>query len=198
VHRAELCWLARIRKLPLSDGHWSYSRCVRGGDPVQGWKIHVSATIISATDVFARVHPILRKHDALFKVPCRLDFLKSLNSGLSDFSQVGKFLTIYPRSTAEALGLARKLHAATRGLHGPEIPFDQCYQKRSLVHYRYGSFRPSNNGASGSGFIMDHAGKSHPDRCTPGYAVPRWLDDPFQKSRTKSNRVPARDLLGPG
>jgi hypothetical protein len=189
--------LARIGKLPLSDGKWYYSRRPRPDDPAQGWKIHVSATVISAADVFARVHPILRKRDALFKVPSRLDFLKSLNSGLSDFSQVGKFLTIYPRSTAEAVDLARKLHAATRGLHGPEIPFDQCYRKRSLVHYRYGCFRKSHNGASGSRFIIDRAGRSQPDRRAPGHAVPRWLDDPFQGSRKKSNRAPARDLLGP-
>ena len=100
-------WLARIRRLPLSDGNWAYSRTAQQDDPVQGWKLHLSATILSASDVFARAEPILRDNNALFKLPCRLDLLKSLNSGLPDFSQIGKFLTIYPRSTEEALKLAR-------------------------------------------------------------------------------------------
>ena len=49
-------------------------------DPAQGWKLHVSATILSAVEVFVRAEPILRKNDALFKVPCRLELLKALNS----------------------------------------------------------------------------------------------------------------------
>jgi tRNA A-37 threonylcarbamoyl transferase component Bud32 len=186
----------RITESLLSDGEWCYSRRLRPDDPTQGWKLHVSATVISAPKVFAQVYPILRRQDVLFKVPRRLDLLMFLNSGLPHFSQIGKFLTIYPGSTAEALELARKLHAATRRLHGPEIPFDQRYRKDSLVHYRYGSFGKAKNGAAGPRSIIDPAGRSHPDRRAPDHAVPRWLDDPFQKSRPKSNRASTKSLLG--
>ena len=129
MRRPLLHWLARIKHLPLSDGNWSYSRAARGDDPTQGWKLHLSATILSASEVFARAEPIVRRNDVLFKVPCRLELLRSLNSGLADFSQIGKFLTIYPRSTGEALELARELHRATRGLPGPRIPFDARYRR---------------------------------------------------------------------
>src|SRR5438477_10738252 len=122
-------WLNRLKKLAASDGRWCYSRAGRSSDPVQGWKIHVSATRLSANQVFSRVQPILSRRDVLFKVPARLDLLEALNDGVRQFSQVGKFLTAYPSATAEAIDLARVLHAATRGLRGPEIPFDVRYQK---------------------------------------------------------------------
>lgn len=186
MRRASLHWLARIRHLPLSEGDWSYSRPVREDDPAQGWKLHLSATILSAAEVFARAEPILRENDALFKVPGRLELLKSLNSGLADFSQVGKFLTIYPRSTEEALRLARELHRATRGLPDPRIPFDARYRKDSLVYYRYGAFRRSADGAPG--FIQTAGGRRYRDKRAPGRAVPHWLEDPFQKPGETSSK----------
>jgi hypothetical protein len=179
-----LRWLARIRHLPLADENWSYSRFARDDDPAQGWKLHVSATILSAAEVFARAQPILRKYDALFKVPCRLELLKSLNSGLGHFSQIGKFLTIYPRSTNEALKLAFEIHRATRGLPGPRIPFDERYRKHSLVYYRYGPLRRSVEGTPG--FIHTSKGKRFRDKRAPGQAVPHWVKDPFQKSQAKN------------
>lgn len=196
MRRPLLNWRARIKHLPLADGDWSYSRPLREDDPAQGWKLHVSATILSAAEVFARAEPILRRHDAFFKVPCRLELLKSLNSGLIDFSQIGKFLTIYPRSTGEGLTLAHELHRATRGLAGPRIPFDARYRKESLVYYRYGAFHRSLDGAAG--FIHSAGGRRYRDERAPGRAVPRWLDDPFQKSRVKTSKkhgLLLRDLL---
>jgi len=132
----------------------------------------------------------------LFKVPARLDLLEALNSGVGQFSQVGKFLTVYPSSTAEAIDLARVLHSATRGLRGPEIPFDVRYRKNSLVHYRYGAFRRPRRSAAGSGVVFDTTGRRHPDRRAPGHAIPRWLDDPFRKSGGKSKETRSRGPIG--
>ena len=156
----------------------------------------MSATILSAAEVFARSESILRKNDAFFKVPCHLDVLRALNSGLADFSQIGKFLTIYPRSIEEALRLAGELHHATRGLPAPRIPFDARYRRGSLVYYRYGAFRRSGNGAAG--FIHAPGGKRYRDRRAPGRAVPPWLEDPFRTSRrpnSKKRGLLLRDLL---
>jgi hypothetical protein len=175
-----------MRKLPLTDGYWRYSRRPRRDEPRQGWKIHVSATILSAAEVFSRVKPILRKYDALFKIPARPELLASLNAGLPDFSQVGKFLTVYPRSTIEAKTLARELHLATRGLPGPRIPFDVRYRPNSLVHYRYGAFRRSTKNSGG--LIRLPTGKLKPDKRGPGLAAPAWLEDPFRSAPPKSTR----------
>jgi serine/threonine protein kinase len=185
VRRLRTRWQALTRKLPLSDGQWRYSRRTRRDDPAQGWKLHISATVVSASDVFAAAEPILRKHEALFKVPDRLELLISLNSGLSGFSQVGKFLTIYPRTTSEAVHLARELHRVTRHLEGPRIPFDAPYRKNSLVHYRYGAFRRL--GRNSAGVIRGPRSHVYRDRRAPGRAVPRWLPDPFNRA-SKSNK----------
>jgi hypothetical protein len=173
-----------MRKLPVTDGFWRFSRRPRRDERGQGWKIHVSATIVSAAEVFSRVYPILRKEDALFKIPARPEVLDSLNMGLRDFSQVGKFLTVYPRSTDEAKKLARELHLATRGLSGPRIPFDLPYRRKSLVHYRYGAFRRT--AKNPGGVIRGPSGKVRLDKRGPGQAVPAWMEDPFQNRPRKS------------
>jgi hypothetical protein len=133
----------------------------------------------------SRVHPILIKYEALFKVPARLEILAQLNAGIPQFSQVGKLLTVYPRSTPEAIRLASSMHAATRGLRAPEIPFDARYRKGSLLYYRYGNFRNSDGGVGSGGTIFDRAGRPHRDRRGAGYAIPRWIDDPFTKRPSK-------------
>ena len=105
--------------------------------------------------------------------------LKLINSGLADFSQIGKFLTVYPRSTEEACKIAGELHRATRGRLGPRIPFDARYRKDSLIYYRFGAFRSSANG--GPAFIRAPGGKLYRDKRARNGAVPPWLQDPFRK-----------------
>ena len=187
IGRKRRRWREQIRGLPVGNGFWRYSRGRREDDPAQGWKIHLAATVLSASDVFSRAQPILRGHDALFKVPATLDRLAAVNAGVPQFSQIGKFLTVYPRSADEATTLARKLHRATRGLRGPGIPFDARYRKNSIVYYRYGN---SGNGSARSnapGTIADPSGRVRADKRAPGCAVPHWLDDPFQRTVTQRN-----------
>lgn len=179
----ERLWRDRIRSLRIRRHPWRYSRHLRCDDAPQGWKIHVAATVLSANDVFLRARPILAKHDAAFKVPDRLEFLAALNSGFSLFSQVGKFLTVYPRNDAEAVDLARELHAATRGLASPKVPFDVRYRKNSLVFYRYASFLDRD----GNSKIVDMQGRIRPDVRDRAHASPMWLRNPFNKGRAKSS-----------
>ncbi|MBA3883617.1 MAG: hypothetical protein H0X73_13150, partial [Chthoniobacterales bacterium] len=115
----------------------------------------LSATIFSASEVLAQSLPTLRNYDTLFKLPSSFDLLATLNTGLTDYSQVGKFLTVYPRSTEEALQLARELHRVTSGLPAPRVPYDLRYRVRSVVHYRFGSFSNEGN------VIYDLNGKAH-------------------------------------
>jgi tRNA A-37 threonylcarbamoyl transferase component Bud32 len=176
-----------VRPLRPTSGPWLYSTTARADDPTQGWKLHVSATVLSAAEILRCAEPILRKHRALFKVPRRLELLISLNAGLTDFSQIGKFLTAYPRSTEEALVLARELHSATRGMAGPRIPFDEPYRANTLVYYRYGAFRPSARKARG--LIRGPDGRLQEDKRGPGQAVPAWLEDPFNPARRKPRKT---------
>jgi hypothetical protein len=183
-------WSEIARKVPLRHGAWRYSRRLQSGDPAQGWKIHLSATLRSAHEVFSRARPILRQYGVLYKVPARLESLVTLNSGLGRFSQIGKFLTAYPRSDVEAVALAGELHRATRKLEGPKVPFDVPYRKQSIVFYRYGAFGGAGkNGTDGT--IVDPQGRIRPDRRDREHAVPRWLEDPFARNpRMLQTRLP--------
>lgn len=179
--RLESHWRQIVKTIPVRHGPWRYSRTLRSNEPVQGWKIHLSATVCAASQVFALASPILRKHGVLFKVPDRLEVLAALNSGFVGFSQIGKFLTAYTRSDAEAVALVRELHAATRKLEGPQIPFDVRYRKNSIVYYRYGAFL--DRGEKGS--IVDSAGRIRPDVRDRAHAVPRWRKDPLRQGRVR-------------
>lgn len=188
-------WSELARTVPFRHGPWRYSRKFQEDDPEQGWKIHLSATLRSAAEVFLRARPILRQHGVLYKVPARLEFLAMLNSGLGWFSQTGKFLTAYPRSDAEAVVLARELHSATRKLEGPRVPFDVRYRKNGLVFYRYGAFRGTNKNGSG-GTIVDPAGRIRPDVRDRAHAVPRWLEDPLVRRSTRTAQIRLPDPFG--
>jgi hypothetical protein len=191
----ERCWQAATTGLPIHSGLWKYSRRLRPDDPQQGWKIHVSATLLSAIDIFVRVRPILAKYNVAFKVPVRLKFLAALNSGLGQFSQVGKFITVYARNDTEAVRLAHELHAATRGLSGPKIPFDVRYKHNSLVFYRYGSFASvGTNGAESA--VVDPAGRVHPDVRDRANGIPKWAANPFNKQRGKRPKLRISDSIG--
>ena len=187
-------WLTLVSKLPFSNGNWSYSRKASLDDPAQGWKLHVSATVLSAAKVFARCYPVLQKHHAHFKVPGTLEFLAFLNSGLPDFSQVGKFLTVYPGSIAEATQLAKELHKVTRGLPGPRIPFDAVYRRGSLVHYRYGAFRRLTRHRAQT--LRGPRGERFQDKRGPGRAVPPWVVDPFVRVRAKTTTAMFKGPIG--
>ena len=129
--------------LPITppDSIWRYSRSHKPLDIRQGWKIHIAATILSAGQILQAVAPCLKRRDVLFKGVASLDELQKLNAGLQyGYSQVGKFITVYPRSNLEAKSLIRELHNLTRGLPAPGVPFDFRFQPDSIVFYRYGSF----------------------------------------------------------
>jgi hypothetical protein len=189
---AELC-AAFLPSAP-ADSVWRYSREEEAGDPEQGWKLHVSATVLSAGRVLAAVAPLLRRRGVLFKAPVSLDELDKLNSGLYyGYSQVGKFVTVYPRTDQEAVLLARGLHRLTRGLPGPPVPFDLQYRPGSRVYYRYGAFKTielTHADGRRTFAVRDPEGALVPD-LRDSAAPPAWAADPFAPKR------PARARPGP-
>jgi hypothetical protein len=105
-----------------------------------GLKIHLSASISSASEILTRTIPILARMGIAFKHTATLEHLAFLSSGCAGVSQVGKFLTAYPPDDKTALELAHSLHAVTNDLKGPRIPSEPSLFPNSLVHYRYGGF----------------------------------------------------------
>ncbi|MEV6149765.1 class IV lanthionine synthetase LanL [Nonomuraea sp. NPDC052129] len=108
--------------------------------PDQGWKLHVSATMLSAPFVLAQVARVLIEAGCAFKFPDRLGDYWELLAPHCARAQAGKFVTAYPTGDAESVRLAALLDEATRGLPGPAILSDRPYRVGGLVHYRYGAF----------------------------------------------------------
>ncbi|MGA2248431.1 MAG: lipopolysaccharide kinase InaA family protein [Verrucomicrobiota bacterium] len=164
---------------------WWYNRKGNRADPCQGWKLHVSATILSACAIFRSIFPCLLRHRVMFKAPRSLKDLQQLNAGVFyGFHQVGKFVTIYPPSTGAAVELAEELDRLTAHQPAPVIPYDEPLRPGSCVYYRYGQFQfaqKRNGGTKSTLTIVRPDGRLVPDRREPGAAVPRWLADPFQR-----------------
>lgn len=188
---AELC----RSYLPVrpENSVWRFSRGLLPEDPEQGWKLHVPATVLTAGEVLRAVAPLLQRGGVLYKATATLAELDKLNSGIHyGYSQVGKFLTVYPRDEEEAVLLAKGLHRLTRGMEAPAVPFDLLYRAGGCVYYRYGAFQVlggEEGGGAGAPFVRDPEGRLVPDRrdsATP----PRWARDPFVGRRPRRPKPP--------
>lgn len=125
------------------DGRWTvYRPPERDPMPTDGLKIHVSASLTAAPAVLRAVLPVLAASEVPFKHAATQADLGLLASGRLGFTQVGKFLTVYPRDPDQTVALAWQLHARTTHLSGPRIRHDEQLAPGSLVHLRRGAFQP--------------------------------------------------------
>jgi len=192
AQKAELEWQQLCDAyLPIGAKRsiWRCSRERNDDDPLQGWKLHVSGTILSACPIFRLIAPYLKRRDILFKAPKSLAELHKLNSGIYyGFCQIGKFVTVYPQSVEAAAAIGSKLHALTAKFPAPMVPYDNAFRNRSCVYYRYGSFSLHLKTTFRKKRVLAIArpdGKLVPDLREPRAAVPPWLTDPFQPVRSQ-------------
>ncbi len=152
----------------------------------QGWKLHLSATPLSAPIVLARAAEVLARHRCPFKFAAALEDLAALLDRGADRGSVGKFVTVYPPDDEAARAIAEELHAATYGLPGPPILSDRAYRPGSLVHYRFGVFSArsalDNDGAYSSSLTAPD-GASVIDRRNAWYSPPEWATCPFESGQ---------------
>ena len=152
----------------------------------KGWKLHVSASALSAVEVLRVVLNILLNAGVRFKVVKSLALLNLLNSGQFGISQIGKFVTVYPSDDLQAVSLAAQLHEATRGFRGPRIPTDRPLTPGSLVHYRYGAMYPQRESgditeeAVAPYDMVDEGGRLTQDVRASFYNPPQLISDPFE------------------
>ena len=133
---------AAERWLPNQPGGiWRTSAFGVEGLPRQGWKLHVSASLFEAAETLDRIGPVLVGAHVHFKGAMNLAELKKLNCGLFyGYSQVGKFVTVYPADDAAAVRIGQALVAATRGMAAPDIPLERRLAEGAPVFARYGLF----------------------------------------------------------
>ncbi|MFI7690151.1 class IV lanthionine synthetase LanL [Nonomuraea sp. NPDC049655] len=162
---------------------WTYVTPVDSVQRAQGWKLHVSATPLSAPLVLARVVEVLGRHRCAFKFASGLQEVAALLSRETPRGSVGKFVTVYPPNDRAAATIAEDLHAATYALSGPPILSDRAYRPGSLVHYRYGVFAaPSELGLDGAyvSRLTAPDGTKEIDRRAAWYSPPSWAACPFE------------------
>lgn len=190
----ELC----SRYLPAipKNSIWRYSRLREPADAQQGWKLHISATILTASVVFEAVAPFLKNQQAYYKAPVSLKELKKINSGVHyDYTQIGKFITVYPQNDEQAVYFAEQLHRMTARIPAPSVPYDLKFKPESCVHYRYGSFRANeikhSDGTSGMA-MRDGQGNLIPDPRDSEKPYPDWISNPFpvEKEKTAAHDSP--------
>jgi hypothetical protein len=99
----------------------------------QGWKLHLSATVLPAPVVLARALPVLLKASSAFKFAGTLEHVALLNARHTPRGHSGKFVTVYPESDEEAVRLAEALHDATTCLAEPRVLSDRPYAPFSLL-----------------------------------------------------------------
>jgi hypothetical protein len=162
----------------------------------QGWKIHISATAKNALDVLRRTLPLLLYHGIRFKVVNSIENILELNAGSFGPSQVGKFITVYPSSNAEANYLGGILHAATAGLNGPRIPSDTLMFPNGIIYARFGAFRRSffNEDESTDIDLVDIAGRRFADLRVPSIPDPLICNvSPLEFERNEQSFSPLFD-----
>ncbi|WP_327417303.1 class IV lanthionine synthetase LanL [Streptomyces sp. NBC_01233] len=148
----------------------------------QGWKLHVSATPLSAPLVLARAAEVLTAHRVPFKFAASPARVAALVSGRFARGGGGKFITVYPADDAQFRLLAEELHRATVGLPGPAVLSDRRYLPDSQVYYRYGVFAAPPELTSDGAFaarLTDPEGRPVPDERNAWYSPPSWAGDPF-------------------
>ncbi|MEU9852012.1 class IV lanthionine synthetase LanL [Streptomyces sp. NPDC047974] len=194
LHRALLATDTGERWATGSDDMWCRVTPLDGEQRPQGWKLHVSATAASAPTVLLKSLEVLLPDASGFKFARSLERVGALNSRATPRGSSGKFLTVYPRSDADAARLAAELHRATAGLAGPRILSDQQYAADSLVHYRYGAFvgrrRLSDDGLL-VWYFEDPDGNPVEDRRTGRYTPPEWAVSPFPAPAHVPSPAPA-------
>lgn len=175
------------RYLPLcaNGSLWRFSREATPDEPQQGWKIHVSSTVLNACDTLSLVAPLLIERGVQFKAPASLEEIRKVNSGVYyGYSQVGKIITIYPNFPEEAVTIAQLVFEATKHIVAPDVPFEQKFGDKGCVYYRYGSFRQLNletpDGRQQPALKDPNGELISDDRYSADY-VPPWTTDPFVK-----------------
>ena len=106
--------------------------------PRQGFKIHLSATIGNLSIVFKLFYNYIKQTDVEWKVLKSFRDLERQNIGFNGFSQIGKFVTIYPYNNKILVKLLYDLELLFKHQDSISIPSDFRFMQSKIVYYRYG------------------------------------------------------------
>jgi Lanthionine synthetase C-like protein/Protein kinase domain len=164
------------------DGFWCRLQPADHVERIQGWKLHVSATPLSAAFILARVAPILIAQGCAFKFAHTLDNVYALVDTRASRGSGGKFVTAYPNDDDHLRVVSELLDEATYGLAGPSILSDRPVHPGSRVFYRYGAFqgiRHLTNDGTFDVMLAGPQGEPVKDQRQAWFSPPSWVPRPF-------------------
>ncbi|HEX5883755.1 MAG TPA: class III lanthionine synthetase LanKC [Pyrinomonadaceae bacterium] len=150
--------------------------------PLQGWKVHVSATIWNGESILKRVAKVALANNVPFKFALDRNVLSTLSSKMWPRGGSGKFITLYPWNETVFQNLLEQLYEELHADEGPYILSDKRYKDCRVLYYRYGGIR-RNARLDIKGeqvlVLITPDGKTVPDQRTPYFSPPPWVEDPF-------------------
>ncbi len=183
-------------ELKYQTGVWRHVVPPIESNKGEGFKIHLSTIPKDAEALLEHIAPILIEHELAFKFLPDYWMLDLCNSQAFFKAASGKFVTIYPPSTAVFKDVIEKLYSATLGLKGPYILSDRVYKDSKVVFYRFGSFRPfqeMNANGEQTAMLSLGPGKRVEDERRAFYFLPDGVAEPFGKVIDYPEQVNLKD-----
>lgn len=144
--------------------------------PEQGWKLHVSSTPADGPVTLRAIAAVCRVERWTFKHLVDRSALERANDKDAARASSGKFITVYPPSTAVTADLLDQLASVLGTLRGPRILGDLQW-KGTPVHVRFGAFRPLETW-DGIAAVRRPDGGLEPDLRGVTFAIPPWVATP--------------------
>lgn len=173
--------------LPISwrlrqDYFWTQAISTDDNKPVQGWKIHVSSRWGNEYNTLQKVIPLCVAHNTEFKFASDSKILKTLLGKNCTRSASGKFITIYPATTACFQTLIAALYDVLKHEDGPYILSDRPYKDAKVLFYRYGGFKSfdlKDNFNRSTACIINAAFQYTEDKRDAQFILPDFVSDPL-------------------
>ncbi|WP_171163439.1 class III lanthionine synthetase LanKC [Streptomyces sp. I05A-00742] len=148
--------------------------------PLQGWKIHVSATADTADKTAADVWDYCVPRGIPFKFVPGPHLLHLRNTKYAGRDHSGKFVTVYPADERQLRLILEELDDVIGGRPGPYILTDLRWREGPL-YVRYGAFARRfcvDERGTLVPAIEDGTGRLVPDPRDPAFRVPSWVTLP--------------------
>ncbi|MER5209337.1 class III lanthionine synthetase LanKC [Streptomyces sp. NPDC002838] len=175
-------------------GDWFQLAPGGGVRPLQGWKVHVSATVHDAEKTAGDLWDYCVPRSVPFKLVRGPRLLHLRNSKYAARDGSGKFATVYPADEEQLHSVLTGLHAILGGRPGPYILTDLRWHEGPL-YVRYGAFAQRscvNEHGMLVTAIEDLEGRLVPDDRRPVFQVPAWVTlPPFLKPHLAARNATA-------
>lgn len=153
-------------------------------NPIQGWKIHISATIENYLTVFDLVTNYCINNKIDFKYVKDVRSLRLSQDKSYSRESSGKFIVIYPKYNI-IHNVLSDLYDILRGFKGQYILSDKRFKDSQCIYYRYGEILPIyqlNDRGIKETFILNDKNELCKDKRLPYFYLPSWVEELIDES----------------